>query len=314
MVELRCSWDPASWGGSAPDGRLVRGTLHWVPAAEAVPIETRLYDRLFSVENPGATEGRSFLDEVNPQSMLQLTSSLAEPYLAQAGAAPGARFQFERLGYFCLDPASSPARQIWNRTVTLKDSWAKIEARAGGGAQPAGAATGAGAKAGRGVKPGGKGRGEAAAEGGGSPAPIARSSSSSSRATSTTATHQDAEQAPEIGVDDLARIDLRVGIVREAAHVPEAQKLIRLMVDLGEGRLRQIFSGLRDSYRDAAALIGRRVVVVANLKPRKMKFGVSEGMILSAGGVDRPNRIATFDDEAGAADGIQSPHPGDKIT
>ncbi|MBC8132822.1 MAG: glutamine--tRNA ligase/YqeY domain fusion protein, partial [Deltaproteobacteria bacterium] len=113
VVELRCTWDPASWGGAAPDGRVVRGTLHWVSAAHALPIEARLYDRLFSVENPGTTEGRSFLDEVNPASMLQLTSCLAEPYLGTAGLLPGARLQFERLGYFCLDPASAADKQIW---------------------------------------------------------------------------------------------------------------------------------------------------------------------------------------------------------
>jgi glutaminyl-tRNA synthetase len=95
------------------------------------PIEVRLYDRLFRVENPGTTEGRSFLDEVNPESMLQLPDCLAEPYLSEAAPAAGARYQFERLGYFCLDPASAPGKQIWNRTVTLKDSWAKIEAKSG---------------------------------------------------------------------------------------------------------------------------------------------------------------------------------------
>ncbi|HET6283719.1 MAG TPA: hypothetical protein VFH73_22380 [Polyangia bacterium] len=111
-----------------------------------------------------------------------------------------------------------------------------------------------------------------------------------------------------MGIDDLGRVDLRVGIVREAALVPEAQKLIRLLVDLGEGRLRQIFTGLRAFYPDPAALVGQRVVVVANLKPRQMKFGLSEGMILAAGGGDRPHRIATFDV------GSDAPQPGDKIT
>ncbi|MEO5767119.1 MAG: hypothetical protein ABIS92_02105 [Polyangia bacterium] len=111
----------------------------------------------------------------------------------------------------------------------------------------------------------------------------------------------------EIGIEDLARVDLRVGVVREAAHVPEAQKLIRLMVDLGEGRLRQIFTGLRAYYPDPAALVGQRVIVVANLKPRQMKFGLSEGMILAAGGGERPHRIATF------ADAADAPQPGDKI-
>jgi methionyl-tRNA synthetase len=102
---------------------------------------------------------------------------------------------------------------------------------------------------------------------------------------------------------------LRVGLVREATLVPDAQKLIRLMVDLGEGRLRQIFTGLRAFYPDPAVLVGKRVMVVANLKPRQMKFGLSEGMILAAGGGDRPHRVATFD----GGDAADAPQPGDKI-
>ncbi|HZL19169.1 MAG TPA: hypothetical protein VFG23_15640 [Polyangia bacterium] len=111
-----------------------------------------------------------------------------------------------------------------------------------------------------------------------------------------------------MSIDDLGKVDLRVGIVREAAHVPEAQKLIRLMVDLGEGRLRQIFTGLRASYPDAGVLVGKRVAVVANLKPRQMKFGLSEGMVLAAGGGERPHLVATFDG------GDAAPQPGDRIT
>ncbi|MBC8133718.1 MAG: hypothetical protein H7X95_12110, partial [Deltaproteobacteria bacterium] len=285
VVELRCTWDPESWGGAAPDGRVVRGTLHWVSAAHALPIEARLYDRLFSVENPGTTEGRSFLDEVNPASMLQLTSCLAEPYLGTAGLLPGARLQFERLGYFCLDPASAADKQIWNRTVTLKDSWAKLEAKAGAGAR-AGGKTAAPKT---------------------SPQPTTVPVSSAAAVASVASAP--AVASTEIGIEDLARVDLRVGIVREAAHVPEAKKLIRLMVDIGEGRLRQIFAGLRAFYPDPSVLLGQRVIVVANLKPRQMKFGLSEGMILAAGGGDRPHRVATFD----GADLAAAPQPGDKI-
>src|SRR3954447_881314 len=95
LIELRCAWDPASWGGSAPDGRTVRGTLHWVSAAHAVSAEVRLYDRLFAVENPGTDENKSFLDEMNPDALVSLKSALVEPYLASA--EPGARFQFERV-------------------------------------------------------------------------------------------------------------------------------------------------------------------------------------------------------------------------
>jgi len=273
VVELRCTWDPESWGGNAPDGRAVRGTLHWVSAAHAVPAEVRLYDRLFAVENPGAEEGKSFLDEVNPESVVTLSSCQLEPYLGDMAAKPGARFQFERLGYFCVDTDSTKAKPLWNRTVGLKDSWAKLESKSG---KPA-------------PKP------AAAAKAPKAPPP---------------ATPQAPAAPTEISIDDLGRVDLRVGIVREAALVPEAQKLIRLMVDLGEGRLRQIFTGLRAYYPDPAVLVGRRVAVVANLKPRQMKFGLSEGMILAAGGGDRPHKIVTFD----GGDSADAPQPGDKIT
>jgi glutaminyl-tRNA synthetase len=273
VTELRCSWDPASWGGSAPDGRAVRGTLHWVSASHAVPAEVRLYDRLFSVENPGAQEGKSFLEEINPESEVRLESCRLEPYLAEASGRPGARFQFERLGYFCVDRDSTAERPIWNRTVGLKDSWAKLEGKASTKIKAAGTATAVGKLEGK----------------------------------ASTKIKAPAAPPAEISIDDLARVDLRVGVVREAALVPEAQKLIRLMVDLGEGRLRQIFTGLRAYYPDPAVLVGARVAVVANLKPRQMKFGLSEGMILAAGGGDRAHRIVTFDD------GADAPQPGDKI-
>ena len=130
VTELHASWDPGSWGGNAPDGRTVRGTLHWVSAAHAVPAEVRLYDRLFSVENPGTDEAKSFLDEVNPDSMVKIDGAVLEPHLATL-TAPGTRVQFERVGYFCLDPDSAPGKPVWNRTVGLKDSWAKIEAKGG---------------------------------------------------------------------------------------------------------------------------------------------------------------------------------------
>jgi glutaminyl-tRNA synthetase len=310
IVELRCTWDPGSWGGSAPDGRVVRGTLHWVSAAHAVPAEVRLYDRLFSVENPGAQEGKSFIDEMNPDSMVRLPSALTEPYLAQAGLAPGARTQFERLGYFCLDPESTPTKQVWNRTVTLKDSWAKLQAKSE--AKPSTKPDAAGAsKAGKKVdkKPGQKIDRTTDDSIGKKPDEKA-DKSTDKKPELAVEKKTDAPAAPvaEIGIDDLTRVDLRVGVVREASQVPDAQKLIRLMVDLGEGRLRQIFTGLRAFYPDPAALVGQSVVVVANLKPRQMKFGLSEGMILAAGGDDRPYRIATF------AAGDNAPRPGDKIT
>ena len=125
ITELRCTYDPATRGGDAPDGRRVKATMHWVSAAHAVPVEVRLYDRLFSVEDPeSAPEGKTFLDYLNPNSLEVLGGAKAEPSLA--GATVGTRVQFERLGYFCVDSDSRPGALVFNRTVSLRDAWAKI--------------------------------------------------------------------------------------------------------------------------------------------------------------------------------------------
>jgi glutaminyl-tRNA synthetase len=124
IVELRCTYDPATRGGSAPDGRKVRGTLHWVSAAHAVDAQIRLYDRLFTVENPEDGE-RDFLEYLNPDSLRTVAGKL-EPGLA--AAAPDTTWQFERQGYFCADSRDSrPGAPVFNRTITLRDTWAKIE-------------------------------------------------------------------------------------------------------------------------------------------------------------------------------------------
>ena len=126
VVELRCVYDPASKGGSAPDGRKVKGTIHWVSADHAQPAEVRLYDRLFTRENPDDDkDGGDFKDYINRDSLEVLTSCLVEPGLANARS--GEFFQFERVGYFCVDPDSTPGKPVFNRAVSLRDSWAKIE-------------------------------------------------------------------------------------------------------------------------------------------------------------------------------------------
>ena len=126
VVELHCTYDPETRGGSSPDGRKVKGTLHWVSAAHALKSEVRLYDRLFAKENPlDEKDGRDFKSCLNPNSLETLTSCRVEPSLA--GAAPGSRYQFERQGYFCVDSDSSDGALVFNRTVSLRDSWAKIE-------------------------------------------------------------------------------------------------------------------------------------------------------------------------------------------
>ncbi|MGE4297357.1 MAG: glutamine--tRNA ligase/YqeY domain fusion protein [Desulfovibrionaceae bacterium] len=129
VVELRCTYDPDTKGGWSKDGRKVKGTLHWVSAAHALPAQVRLYDRLFSKENPmDVAEGGDFKDNINPDS-LEIVSALLEPSLKDA--APGFICQFERLGYFCVDTRySAPGAPVFNRTVGLRDSWAKIERNA----------------------------------------------------------------------------------------------------------------------------------------------------------------------------------------
>ncbi|MEZ4393773.1 MAG: glutamine--tRNA ligase/YqeY domain fusion protein [Polyangiales bacterium] len=131
VTALRCTWDPATRGGDAPDGRKVKATLHWVSATHAVDVDVRLYDRLFTVENPmHVEEGGSHLQHLNPSSLELLTGCKAEPHLADV--EPGARFQFERLGYFCADSRDhGPTRRVFNRTIALADSWAKIAAKGG---------------------------------------------------------------------------------------------------------------------------------------------------------------------------------------
>jgi len=127
IVELRATYDPATRGGDSPDGRKVKATLHWVSASHAVDAEVRVYDRLFTHEDPAATE--NYLDHVNPASLEVIRAAKVEPSLANAPA--GARYQFERLGYFCVDQDSRPGGLVFNRTVSLRDTWARIAEKSG---------------------------------------------------------------------------------------------------------------------------------------------------------------------------------------
>ena len=256
IMEVHCTYDPATKGGDAPDGRKVRATLHWVSAAHAVSAEVRLYEHLFTKADPNETaEGLDFKANLNPRSLETLTSCKVERSLA--GASPESQFQFERLGYFCVDRKdSTPEKPVFNRTATLRDEWAKIQQTE---------------------------RGERKMPEKEPIAPV----------------------ADEITIDDFSKLDLRVGVVSEASLVEGADKLVRLGVDLGEGRVRQVFAGIRSAYPDpASSLVGKKVMVVANLKPRKMKFGLSEGMILAGVGKGRL-AIATFEGDL---------LPGDKVS
>jgi glutaminyl-tRNA synthetase len=126
IVELHCTYDPATRGGDAPDGRKVKSTLHWVSAARSLPAEVRLYDHLFANQNPDdVEEDKDFTSNLNPNSLKLLKNCRVEPSLA--GAAPLSRYQFERLGYFCADPDSSAGKLVFNRTVTLRDEWVRIQ-------------------------------------------------------------------------------------------------------------------------------------------------------------------------------------------
>ena len=125
VVELHCTYDPETRGGSSPDGRKVKATLHWVSAAHAIEAEARVYDHLFVKENPDEEKNVDFKTHLNPNS-LKICPFLVEPSLA--GAISGSRYQFERLGYFCVDPVESSDKSlVFNRTVTLRDTWAKIQ-------------------------------------------------------------------------------------------------------------------------------------------------------------------------------------------
>jgi methionine--tRNA ligase beta chain len=232
-----------------------------------------LYDHLFTTPNPtDDKDGLDFKSYLNPGSLETLTTCCVEPSLS--GAAPGSQYQFERLGYFCADPVDSHVGAlVFNRTVTLRDIWAKIE-KAQAKEVPV--------------------------------LEVASQAKSAHLGKSTPLTGRREDLEPigeEISIDEFSKIDLRVGIVREASTVAGSNKLIRLMVDIGENRLRQIFAGIRPGYPEPEKLIGKKVVVVANLKPRQMKFGLSEGMILSGGEGDRLC-APTFEGD---------PLPGDKV-
>jgi glutaminyl-tRNA synthetase len=131
VVEVHCTYDPATRGGNTPDGRKVKSTIHWVSAVNAVDAEARLYESLFTKEDPDqAEEGKDFISNLNPNSLEVVASAKVEPSLAHASA--GTRYQFERLGYFCVDPDSKAGKPVFNRTVALKDTWAKVEKKHGG--------------------------------------------------------------------------------------------------------------------------------------------------------------------------------------
>jgi glutaminyl-tRNA synthetase len=130
VVEVHATYDPATRGGNAPDGRKVKSTIHWVSAEHAINAEIRMYDNLFSNPDPNdVPEGQEFTANLNPNSLEAVKDAKLEPSLKNVTV--GARYQFERLGYFCVDPDSKPGALVFNRTVALKDTWAKVEKKQG---------------------------------------------------------------------------------------------------------------------------------------------------------------------------------------
>ncbi|MBN2804215.1 MAG: glutamine--tRNA ligase/YqeY domain fusion protein, partial [Deltaproteobacteria bacterium] len=249
IKELICTYDPESLGGNAPDGRKVKGTSHFVSAKHAVKMEVRLYDRLFKSENPLKTEdGKSFLENLNPDSLKVYDNCYGEPYIREL--EPESSIQFERLGYFTADRYDfTKQNPVFNRTVTLRDSWAKIEKKLD-------------------LKTKSAGKNEV----------------------------KKAESDNDfISIDDFAKLDLRVGKIISAEDVKDADKLLRILVDIGEKEPRQVFAGIKKRFENPAELIGENVIVVANLKPRKMKFGLSSGMILAATGENSRLELAKVD-------------------
>ncbi len=265
VVELRCTYDPESRGGHSPDGRKVKGTLHWVHAGEALDAEVRLYDRLFHVENPmDVPKGEDWTTTLNPDSLEILQHCKLEPYLKDAETESA--WQFERLGYFCVDSKySKPGALVFNRTVGLKDSWAKIEKKQT------------------------------------KDAPQQKAKAEKAK----TKKEKTPEKPGEITIDDFSKVELRVGLVKEAGLVEGADKLLRLMVDVGEEKPRQVFAGIRSAYPEPAVLEGKKVIVVTNLKPRKMKFGLSEGMVLAGGGGSDRLCVAEFLSDMQPGDGVR---------
>ena len=239
IVELRCTYDPQTKGGNAPDGRKVKGTIQWVEATNAIDAEIRQYDRLFTKEDPDDLEEgqEDFLANLNPDSLHILHNCKLEPALGKL--TPETRVQLERVGYFCADRYDySPEHPVFNLTVSLKDSWAKIEKKE----EPA------------------------------------KTASKAEKKAEKKAAEQPVNVAV-IGVEDFAKLQLKVAKVLEAERVENADKLLKLQVDCGEKR--QIVAGVAAYYKPEE-IVGKLIVMVVNLKPAVIRGIESNGMLLAA--------------------------------
>ncbi len=251
VVELRCTYDPDTKGGNSPDGRKVKATLHWVSAKHAVDAEVRLYDRLFMKEDPmDVADGEDWKAGLNPDSLTIVNGAKLEPSLGEAKLED--RFQFERLGYFCVDSKmSKPGALVFNRTVTLKDTWAKIQKKGNTPKQK---------------KANNQNRGNA----------------------------DGANVVELIDIDQFFRAQLLTAKVTAAEKVEGADRLLKLQIEVGD-ETRQIIGGIARWYKPED-IIGKNVVVVANLKPATI-FGVeSQGMLLAAKKGKKKLTLLTTDD------------------
>jgi glutaminyl-tRNA synthetase len=254
VVELRCTYDPETRGGNAPDGRKVKGTIHWVSAAHALDSEVRMYDRLFVKENPeDCPKGMDFRANLNPDSLKVLSGCKLEPGLVDA--EPGTNFQFERVGYFCVDSRdSTPGKPVFNLTVPLRDSWSKIEEKQTSNAPKSATAKTGGAK------------------------------------------ETDDENVALISIKDFGKLDLQTATVVQAEPVPDADRLLKLQVDIA-GNTRQIVAGIATHYT-CEELVGKTIVVVVNLEPATIRGVRSEGMLLAAK-KKKKLRLLTVDGDIG---------------
>lgn len=251
VTEVHCTYDPASRGGVSPDGRKVKGTLHWVPLTQAIDAEVRLFDRLFLTPHPGrGREGdNAFLADLNTDS-LKLVNAKLEPALRDA--RPGDRFQFERLGYFAADSDVVGGTPAFNRIVALKDAWAKATRPAPQASKKHPAA-----------------------------APVRTSLATPDSAVSKVAAEKPHLAAAILSDEEFAAFHFRAARVLTAERVPKSDKLLVLTADIGEPAPRQIVAGLGKHY-EPASLVGTNLVVLANLAPKKFLGIESKGMVLAA--------------------------------
>jgi len=297
VTELLCSYDANTRAGQNPDeGMRAKGIVQWVSQKHALPLEVMLYDRLFKSASPGMNDEGDFLKDINPESAVRYATAMVE---SSVGAAlPGDTFQFERIGYFCRDvTAAAGGKAKFNRVVTLRDTWAaQVHAQQ--------ASESPSVKAVQDVS---------------SPLKPLQQETTNPKAGNTASKPAAVVAAPV--VEDVLRLDLRVGLILSAEKHPEADNLYVETIDCGDAAgPRTIISGLA-RHIPLGSMAGRRVVVVCNLKPAKMRGITSEGMLLAAAsGVDENEKVELVTPPEGAVvgeairvQGLGEPQPDEQL-